>query len=50
MPILQLINGQNDIHSLLAEVTKRLEPWSGCEAVGIRLREGDDFPELACKR
>ena len=28
----------------MRSVTASLHSWSGCEAVGIRLREGDDFP------
>ena len=42
--MLQLVNGQNDLHGLMREVSALLRDWSGCEAVGIRLREGDDFP------
>ena len=30
--------------SCSAQVTALLREWSGCEAVGIRLRQGDDFP------
>ena len=42
--LLSLINGQNDLHGLMQAATTLLRDWSGCEAVGIRLREGDDFP------
>ncbi len=28
----------------MAEVTRLLKEWSGCEAVGVRLRQGEDFP------
>ncbi len=28
----------------MAELTAALQSWSGCEAVGIRLRDGNDFP------
>ena len=28
----------------MAELTAALQGWSGCEAVGIRLRDGNDFP------
>ena len=42
--LLQLINQRYNRHELLQAVTTVLHRWSGCEAVGIRLREGDDFP------
>ena len=38
------INTPGDFHACLAELTKSLQDWSGCEAVGIRLRDGDDYP------
>ena len=39
-----LANSCDDLHALLREATALLHEWSGCDAVGIRLREGDDFP------
>ena len=39
-----LVSARNDRHELLRSVTALLQEWSGCEAVGIRLREGEDFP------
>ena len=42
--LLQIINIQNDLHDCLATLTASLKEWSGCEAVGIRLRSGNDFP------
>lgn len=33
-----------DFRECMANMTATLQRWSGCEAVGIRLREGDDFP------
>ncbi len=42
--ILGLVNAPTSLHELTREVTKVLQEWSGCEAVGIRLRQGEDFP------
>jgi PAS domain S-box-containing protein len=44
LDLLRLIGSQNDLHGLMREVTRLLREWSECDAVGIRLREGDDFP------
>ena len=32
------------LRELLDGITSDLRRWSGCEAVGIRLRDGDDYP------
>jgi len=42
--LLKLVNGENDLHGLMEAVTVLLRDWSGCEAVGIRLKEEKDFP------
>jgi PAS domain S-box-containing protein len=42
--LLRLINSNSDLHELMREVTLLLQGWSGCEAVGVRLRDGADFP------
>jgi PAS domain S-box-containing protein len=42
--LLGLINQNNDMHKLISTVAEFLHNWTGCEAVGIRLREGDDYP------
>ncbi|MBI5558317.1 MAG: response regulator [Deltaproteobacteria bacterium] len=42
--VLGLINNARDRGELLKAVLPRLKRWSGCEAAGIRLRDGDDFP------
>jgi len=41
---LELINASSDRAQLMQGVAELLQNWSGCEAVGIRLREGEDFP------
>ena len=38
------VNLPGDFRECMANMTTTLQGWSGCEAVGIRLREGDDFP------
>lgn len=42
--ILGLVNAPTSLHELTREVTQVLQAWSGCEAVGLRLRQGEDFP------
>lgn len=42
--LLYLSNQAFDIRTYLKELTSRLAAWTGCEAVGIRLVDGDDFP------
>ncbi|MBN1392617.1 MAG: PAS domain S-box protein, partial [Sedimentisphaerales bacterium] len=42
--LLSLINSSNRMQELMKLVTVFLRDWSGCEAVGIRLQDGDDFP------
>jgi PAS domain S-box-containing protein/putative nucleotidyltransferase with HDIG domain len=44
MRLLRLLNEKSDMHVLIRHVTALLQEWSGCEAIGIRLRNGDDFP------
>lgn len=42
-----LVNQVNtcvDLRECMPELTVSLQKWSGCEAVGIRLREGEDYP------
>ncbi len=42
--LLRIINARNDLRGVMHEATSLLRGWFECEAVGIRLREGDDFP------
>ncbi|MDQ1266922.1 MAG: transporter substrate-binding protein, partial [Bacteroidota bacterium] len=42
--LLQLINNPGDFNKCISDLTASLQNWSGCEAVGIRLRDGDDYP------
>lgn len=44
LEILQLINNADNADSLLPAIAHRLKDWSGCDAIGIRIRKGDDFP------
>ncbi len=41
---LRLVNESTDTTALIHAATGFFQRQSGCEAVGIRLREGDDFP------
>lgn len=44
LELLRLLNQQNHTEELLQNLTGLFHDWTGCEAVGVRLREGDDFP------
>ncbi len=39
-----LVNAPGDFRECISSLTASLQGWSGCEAVGIRLRAGDDYP------
>jgi len=42
--LIVLVNTPGDFRSRMADLTASLQGWSGCEAVGIRLRDGDNYP------
>ena len=42
--LLLLIQTPGDFRERMSGLTAALQEWSGCEAVGIRLRAGDDYP------
>ena len=42
--LLRIINSPSDTRELLRSATGLLQTWSGCEAVGVRLRQEDDYP------
>jgi len=42
--MLRLLNAPNETREMIRTLTGFLQEWSGCEAVGVRLREGDAFP------
>ena len=42
--LLRVLNTQDRTRELVANVTSFLQGWTGCDAVGVRLREGDDYP------
>ena len=44
LELLELLNSDADLHDLMKDIAAFLQTWSGCEAVGIRLRDHDDFP------
>jgi PAS domain S-box-containing protein len=44
MNLLRLADSSCNTRELVRTVTEELQQWSGCEAVGVRLRDGDDFP------
>jgi PAS domain S-box-containing protein len=42
--LLRLMNESNHDHELLQTLLIYFKNWSGCQAVGIRLKKGDDYP------
>lgn len=44
LAVLRLANASDSTHELIRAVAAELRTWAGCEAVGIRLKDGDDFP------
>ncbi len=44
LTVLRLINSSSSSQELIRTVTGELQAWAGCSAVGIRLRDGLDFP------
>ncbi len=42
--LLEIINSSNDRRELMRSLTGYLRELTGCEAVGVRLREGADYP------
>jgi two-component system cell cycle sensor histidine kinase/response regulator CckA len=42
--LLRLLNDRNNTRDLIHSLTGFLQQWTGCTAVGVRLREGDDYP------
>ena len=42
--LIVLVNTPGDFRERLSSLTSSLQGWSECEAVGIRLRDGDDYP------
>jgi PAS domain S-box-containing protein len=44
LELMRLLNDDNHTHELVRNITGFLQQWTGCEAVGVRLRDGDDFP------
>ena len=45
--ILQILNQPGDLHTSIQRILVALRTWTGCDAVGIRLQQGDDFPYFA---
>ena len=44
LDLLRLFSAGGQRQELLRGLVEQLQHWSGCEAVGIRLREGNDYP------
>jgi hypothetical protein len=42
--LLRLVSSASDLKGLASGALSLLREWFGCSSVGIRLREGGDFP------
>ncbi len=42
--LLEALHEHKDIRALARKAVELIRDWSGCEAVGIRLQQGEDFP------
>ncbi|MCF7958571.1 MAG: PAS domain-containing protein [Phycisphaerae bacterium] len=42
--LLEVLNAKYDLHGLMEKILHFIKELSGCEAVGIRLQDGDDYP------
>jgi len=42
--LIELVNSPGDFRQRISAITASMQDWSGCEAIGIRLREGNDYP------
>ena len=42
--LLKHLNTNEGLHELLSGVVQAIKDWSGFEAVGIRIKEGEDYP------
>jgi two-component sensor histidine kinase/PAS domain-containing protein len=42
--LVRLVDSGMELRGCVTEITSSLQAWSGCEAVGVRLRDGDDYP------
>lgn len=42
--MLRRLHRFHSVPELVSGVTSLLKEWSGCEAVGIRLKQGEDYP------
>ena len=42
--LLDILYETQDLQNILKKVTRLMKEWSGCSAVGIRLKKDDDYP------
>ncbi len=45
--VLRILNEQSDRHDSIRDVISTLKRFTGVDAVGIRLKDGDDYPYIA---
>lgn len=44
LTLLRLLSRGGEMHALMREITGFMKEWSQCDAVGVRLADGEDFP------
>ncbi len=42
--LISLLNSSEDLYALMNSVIRFFKNWSGCEAVAVRMKEGNDYP------
>ena len=47
--LLRLLNRQDKTYELIRNITGFIQKWTGCEAIGVRLKDGDDYPYFETK-
>ncbi|MGA2480224.1 MAG: GAF domain-containing protein, partial [Spirochaetia bacterium] len=44
LKLLHLLNQRSSTHELIQGIAELIREWMGCDAVGVRLHEGEDYP------
>ncbi|MFH1196626.1 MAG: PAS domain S-box protein [bacterium] len=44
LKLFSIINTQNNFYKLIEEIAQLLKEWINCDAIGIRLKDGVDYP------
>jgi signal transduction histidine kinase len=42
--VMRLLNSSRNLKTVIPDILGKIQEYSGCEAIGLRIREGEDFP------